>query len=146
MRKGYAQVATRVLGARIVEEEKQKEFIEQTSGANRPTTGDTIISSRQAVVIHKEVRNTMKKVSPGIHLSKAQPASPNMGSGQIESGKPSSSVIDLSGSSHTSAPLAIAGSDVSVASTSSNIGQEGNAFSRMSLGARVLCSTPRCLR
>ena len=95
MRKGYAQVATRVLGARIVEEEKQKEFTEQTSGANRPTIGDTTISSGQATVIREEVRNTMKKVFLGIHLSTAQPASPNMESGQIESGKPSSFVIDL---------------------------------------------------
>ena len=53
MRKGCAQVATSVLGARIVEEEeKQKGFIEQTSGANRPTIGNTTISFGEAAVIH----------------------------------------------------------------------------------------------
>ena len=58
------------------------------------------------------------------------------------SGKPNAQVIDLSGSTAHSAPLAIAGSDVSVASTLSKIGhgESNTSFARILLGSEAVTS------
>ena len=86
---------------------------EQSSGANRPTIGSTTISSSEAEIIKKEVRDIVQKAFPGINVNTDHPVSPNMRSGVSDTGKPSSGVIDLAGSMAHSAPLAIAGSEVS---------------------------------
>ena len=96
----------------------------QSSGANKPTIGDTTISLHQAKVIQEEVRSTMHKIFPGINLSTARPRSPVMEYGRNESGKPEALIINLAEYVQKSAPMAIAGSDISIASTSSNIGRE----------------------
>ena len=118
------------------------ESTELSSGANRPTIGSTTISSAQAEIIKKEVRNTIQKVFPGINLSTDRPVFPSMGSGANDIGKPDSEVIDLSGSTAHSAPLAIAGSDVSMASTLSKLGngESNTSFSRMMLGSGTVTS------
>ena len=138
MEKGYSQVARTVFGAKASDVNENVNYggsAKQTSGANKPTMGEATISSKEAEIIREEVRSTMRKVFPRINLSTAQRAFPVVESGRNETGKPEASVIDLLGSTQKSVPLAIAGSDVSVASTSSNLGQERNAsFSRMLLG------------
>ena len=62
--------------------------------------------------------------------------------GKNGSGKPNADVIDLAGSTTHSAPLAIAGSDVSVASTQSKIGhrESKTSFSQMMLGSGIVTS------
>ena len=82
--------------------------------------------------IRNEVNSTLHKVFPGIHLSTAQAGSPNVESIAKEPGNTFTSVIDLAESVSRSAPLAIAGSDVSIASTSN--GGKASAFSRLSGG------------
>ena len=115
---------------------------EQSSGANRPTIGSTTISSAEAEIIKKEVRDCVQQVFPGINLSTDHPVSPNMRIGKNESGKPNAEVIDLSGSTAHSAPLAIAGSDVFVASTLSNTGhgESNTSFSRIMSGSGAVTS------
>ena len=114
----------------------------QSSGANRHTIGSTTISSSEAEIIKKEVRDIVQKAFPGINVNTAHPVPPNRRSGVSDTGKPSSGVIDLAGSMAHSAPLAIAGSEVSVASTLSNSGQgESNtSFSRIMSGSGAVTS------
>ena len=57
-----------------------------------------------------------------------------------ESGNTSTSVIDLAGSLSRSVPLAIARSDVSIASTSN--GGKASAFSRLSGGTDAASAPP----
>ena len=105
----------------------------QSSGNSQSTIGNTSISTREAEIIRKEVRDAVKRVFPGINFVTKE---------QVESGTGNShtSVIDLtkdSGESlQTSAPLTIAGSDVSVASTvpSPKDGGKAAVFSRLSQG------------
>ena len=110
-------------------------------------------------MIREEVRETLQKVFPrgqilkGLNLEKNQAQSELLSVAQVESGTRNSpaSVIDLTtqsgGSLQKSAPLTIVGSDVSIASTSSNPKNGGNAtsFPRL-LHGRVLSPLPRCLR
>ena len=88
----------------------------QTSGTNRSTIGDTTIDTAEAAMIRKEVRSAIQQAFPGIAFS---------------TGQPIAEVIDLSGSAAHSAPLAIAGVDVFVASTRSNnrAGESKTSFS-----------------
>ena len=122
----------------------------QAGAASQHTIGSTTISSNEADVIRKEVRDTIAKVfpriqinprrNPGIKTSQSGPAITR----QTKSGVGNSSehVIDLyTGSSQQSAPLAIAGSEVSVASTSTNPnGANVNSFSKLSLGTGAVSS------
>ena len=104
--------------------------------------GSTTISTEQVEIIKKEVQDCVQQVFPGIKLSTDQPVSPNMRFGKNGSGKPNAEVIDLTGSTAHSAPLAIAGSDVSVASTQSKTGQGENttSFSQMVSGSGIVTS------
>ena len=78
-------------------------------------------------MIRKEVRSAIQQAFPGINFS---------------TGQPQAEIIDLTGSIAHSAPLAIAGSDVSVASTQSNNGPGENksSFSKMMSGAGTVAS------
>ena len=94
----------------------------QTSGTNRSTIGNTTISTAEAMMIRKEVRSAIQQAFPGINFS---------------AGQPTAEIVDLTGSATHSAPLAIAGSDVSVASTRSNngAGESKTSFSQLVSGA-----------
>ena len=107
-----------------------------TSGeASQPTIGSTTISSREEQWIRNEVRNTMGQTFPRIQIPEISTMRPTPAiAGQAFSGNERNltSTIDLrSDSLGPSVIQTIAGSDVSVASTSNN---EGNAtnFSRFS--------------
>ena len=65
-----------------------------------------------------------------------------MGSGTNDTGNQSSEVIDLSGSTTHFVPMAIAGSDVSVASTlsKSGNGESNTSFSKMMSGSGTVNS------
>ena len=45
----------------------------QYSGANRPTIGETTISTAEASMIRKEVRSAIQQAFPGINFSTSQP-------------------------------------------------------------------------
>ena len=94
---------------RAAEEEVESSIqeVSQNSDTNRFTIGDMTIATVEASMIRKEVRSAIQQAFPGIHFS---------------TGQPTAEVIDLTGSAAHFAPLAIAGSDVSVASTRSNNG------------------------
>ena len=57
MREGYAQVAKTIFGAQIHDPVRTEESTERTSGTIRPTIGSTTISTEQAEIIKKEVRD-----------------------------------------------------------------------------------------
>ena len=118
MREGYAQVAKTIFGAKIHDLEKTEER----------TIGSTTISTEEIEIIKREVRDVFQRVFPRINLNTDQPVSTNMGYGMNELEKPNAEVIDLAGSTAHSAPQAIAGSDVSIASTRSNTGQGETKF------------------
>ena len=88
------------------------------------------------------MRDCVQQVFPGIKLSADHPVSPNMRFEKNVSGKPNAEVIDLTGSTAHSARLAIAGSDVSVASTQSKIeqGENKTSFSQMMSGSGTVNS------
>ena len=121
------------MGAKVDEEQTTSHTTYQESGVSRPTIGETTISSKQAEIIRDEVRSTLRKVFPGIAQFGTHSASLNRGSESGHSGTTSAAVINLSGHSQRSVPEAIAGSEVSVASTQSNngTGENQNSFARM---------------
>ena len=94
----------------------------QSSGTNRSTIGHTYIPPAEGERIQNEVRATVRQMFPGIHMSTIH---------NSKFGKSGMSTVNQASSEETSEPLAIAGSEVSVASTSNN---GGNAveFSRLS--------------
>ena len=97
----------------------------QYSGTHRSTIGATTISTAEAATIRREVRGALQQAFPGISFSTGQPAEN----------------IDQTGSEAQSAPVAIAGSDVSIASTQpQNRGEEGK-FSRMMSDAGTVVPT-----
>ena len=105
----------------------------QYSGVTRPTIGETTISSKEAARIKDEVCSELRKMFLGIAQFETDSASLNRGA---ESGRPrtaAATTTDFSGQSRHSRPEAIAGSEVSVASTHPNNGAEEsqNSFSRM---------------
>ena len=66
-RKGYAQIAQGVFGAKIVEEEPT-DSTNPNSGANRPTIGSTTISTDDAETIREEARKTIARAFLGIQM------------------------------------------------------------------------------
>ena len=140
--KGMDKWPKRFFGAKIHDPARTEESTGRTSGTIRPTIGSTTISTKQAEIIKKEVRDCVQQVFLGIKLSTNHPVSPNMGFGKNGSRKPNAEVIDLTGSTAHSAPLAIAGSDVSVASTQSKIeqGENKTSFSQMMSGSGTVTS------
>ena len=95
---------------------------DQTSGTNRSTIGHTDIPSEERKRIHDEIAAVMRQNFPGIHLSTVHNSEPG------KSGASSAKNIE---SEQNSVPEAIAGSEVSIASTSNDGGNAGN-FSRLS--------------
>ena len=95
---------------------------DQSSGTNGSTIGHTYIPPAEGERIQNEVRATVHQMFPGIHMSTIH---------NSKFGKSGMSTVNQASSEETSEPLAIAGSEVSVASTSNN---GGNAveFSRLS--------------
>ena len=98
------------------------EFSDQSSGTNRSTIGNTFIPPEERMQIRNEVRAAVHQMFPGIHLSTVN---------NSESGKSDAYAVNMTDSGQNSAPMAIAGSEVSVASTSND---RGNAveFSQLS--------------
>ena len=98
------------------------ELSDQSSGTNRSTIGQTFIPPDERVKIHDEVAAVMRQIFPGIQLSTVHNSEP---------GKSGAFLANMTDSRQNSAPMAIAGSEVSVASTSND---RGNAleFSRLS--------------
>ena len=105
----------------------------QSGGTSQSTIGNTSILTRDAENIKKEVRDAVRQVFPGIKFGEK-------GQAEFSTGNSYASVIDLTRTSGeslpTSAPLTIAGSDVSVASTkpSPKDGGKAAAFSRLTQG------------
>ena len=95
---------------------------DQSSGTNMSTIGNTYIPPAEEQKIREEVRATMRQIFPGINMSTVHNSEP---------GKSGAQEINLTTPLQNSAPMAIAGSEISVASTSNN---GGNAveFSRLS--------------
>ena len=101
-----------------VEEAEDTATSSHVGGSNRATIGETTISTAEAATIRKEVQNAMRQAFPGIHFSTGQ-AQPE--------------VFNFPKSPAPSVPLAIAGSEVSLASTQSNdrTGENQNSLERM---------------
>ena len=108
---------------------------DQTSGTNRSTIGHTEIPSEERKRIHDEVTTVMRQNFPGIQLSTVHNSEPG------KSGAFSAKMTELK---QNSVPEAIAGSEVSVASTS-NHGGKAVDFSRLSQQAGA-DSNPQMLR
>ena len=89
------------------------EFSDQSSGTNRSTIGHTFIPPEERARIHDEVAAVMRQNFPGIHLSTVHNSEP---------GKSGAYAVNMTDSGQNSAPIAIAGSEVSVASTSNDRG------------------------
>ena len=96
---------------------------------------------REEEIIKREVRNAIQRVFPGINIGRRfQHELSFTKQADLDTGDSQTSVIVLTkrfgGSLQTSAPLTIAGSDVSVASIipSQNDGGKATAFSRLSQG------------
>ena len=101
------------------------EVNDQSSGTNRSTIGHTFIPSEERARIHDEVAAVMRQNFPGIHLSTIHNSEP---------GKSSAYAVNMTDSGQNSAPMAIAGSEVSVASTSND---RGNAMEFSHLSQQV---------
>ena len=114
------------------------------SEALQSTISDTTISAVEEAAIRAEVREIMQKKFAADHATLgSNPGAQNEEIMKSGAAIPSESVIDLvNGSTQSleiSQPLVIQGSPISIASTSSHPGNEGNspAFSRLSLGTDV---------
>ena len=92
------------------------------SGVTGPTIGETTISSTEADKIQDEVRSELRKMFPGIAQFEADSAPLNRGAESSLSGTAAVTAQNFSGESRHSRPEAIAGSEVSVASTQPNNG------------------------
>ena len=101
------------------------ESTDQFSGTNRSTIGNTYIPPEEEKKIRDDVRAVMHQRFPGIQFSTIH----NSGSG-----KSGAQSADMADSVQNSAPMAIAGSEVSVASTSEN---RGNAIEFSHLSQQV---------
>ena len=63
MKKGYSQVAKTMFGVQSSDVISARST-SQSNGANRPTIGETTISTKEVEIIQEEVRNTMQRVFP----------------------------------------------------------------------------------
>ena len=94
-------------------------------------------------MIRDEVHSALRNIFPGIAQIGTYSVSFNRGSETGHPGTTSATVIDLSGHSQRPEPEAIAGSEVSVASTQSNneTGENPNSFARMMRSTRAVNPT-----
>ena len=111
------------------------ELSDQSSGTNRSTIGHTFIPPAEREKIHDEVAAVMRQMFPGIQLSTVHTSGP---------GKSGAFLANMTDSRQNSAPMAIAGSEVSVASTSNDRGTRWN--SRDCRNRWVLIHSPGCSR
>ena len=114
------------------------EATSQFSGATRPTIGETTISSSEAAKIRDEVRSELRKMFPGIAQFEDDSVSLNRGAESNPTGTSAVTATMMDKQSRNTRPQAIAGSEVSMASTQPTNGVEENhnSFSRlMSTGA-----------
>ena len=96
MREGYAQLAKTVFGAEIHDPAKTEASTEWTSGASKPTIGETSISTQEANRIREEVRAVMREqFAEGRAALRANLELPNEASVHSDKAAPSESVIDL---------------------------------------------------
>ena len=108
------------------EQQRTGSMMSQSSEVSRPTIGTTTISTGEAERIQLEVRSELRKMFPGIAQFEAAAA------------------VESERREEPSRPQAIAGSEVSVASTRPNngSGENQNSFSRMmSSGAKSTAQT-----
>ena len=95
---------------------------DQSSGTNRSTIGNTYIPPAEEQRIREEVRTVMRQNFPGIQIGTVHNSGP---------GNSGASAVQMTDGGQNSGPTAIAGSEVSVASTS-NAGGNALEFSRLS--------------
>ena len=119
--------AERRAGVREDTEEEAESAIQkgsQSSGTNRSTIGNTFIPQEERARIRKEVQAVMHQTFPGIQLSTVH---------NSELGKSDVPSANVTNPGQNSVPMAIAGSEVSVASTQSNVGagENQNSLTRM---------------
>ena len=98
-------------GLQAAEEEEAESSIQkgsQLSGTSRSTIGNTFISPEERERIRDEVRAVIHQTFPGIQLSIVH---------NSELGKSSVQPVNMTNHGQNPAPMAIAGSEVSVAST-----------------------------
>ena len=120
MREGYAQLANTILGAKINDLVRTEESTGRTSGASKPTIGETSISTQEANRIREEVRAVMReKIAEGRAALRANLELHNEASVHSDKAAPSESIIDLVSLSATVSgtpiPRSIFGSPLSVA-------------------------------
>ena len=95
----------------------------ESSGVSGPTIGTTTIASSEAAEIRDAVRSELRKMFPGIARFETESVHLNRGA---EPGYSKSAVATVGSFSAQSRPEAIAGSEISVASTRSNNGPGEN--------------------
>ena len=109
-----------------VEEEAESSIQKgsQLSGTSRSTIGNTFISPEERARIRDEVRAVIHQTFPGTHLSTVHNSEP---------GKSGAQPVNMTDFGQNSAPMAIAGLEVSMVSTRSNagVGENQNSFARM---------------
>ena len=126
----------RLAGEPAAEEEEAESAIQkgsQLSGTSRSTIGNTFIPPKERARIREEVRAVIHQTFPGIQLSTVHNSEPRKSGVQP---------VNMTNLGQNSAPMAIARSEVSVASTRSNAraGENQNSFSRMMTSAGAVNS------
>ena len=105
----------------------------QLSGTSRSTIGNTFIPPEERARIREEVQAVIHQTFLGIRMSTVHNSEP---------GKSDVQTVNTTNPGQNSVPIAIAGSEVSVASTRSNVGtgKNQNSFSRMMTSAGAVNS------
>ena len=122
VKEGYSQVAKTIFGAKVADPAKTADSPASFSGANKPTIGETSISTQEAGRIRKDVHAVMhEQFAEGRAALRANLGLPNEESVNLDNAVPSESVIDLVSSSAIAAsgnpkPRSTFGSPVTVAS------------------------------
>ena len=100
MKEGYSQVAKTIFGAKAADPAKTAYSPESSSGANKPTIGETNISTQEGERIRREIHAVMREqFSEGRAALRANLGLPNEESVNLDKAVPSESVIDLVSSS-----------------------------------------------
>ena len=86
-RKEWEQMTRGAFGAKIEEKQIPTRSDDQSSGTERATIGNTTISTEQAEIIKKEVRETIAKTFPRIHMVSGSTVQPNPSQGTVKDWK-----------------------------------------------------------
>ena len=122
VKEGYSQMAKTIFGAKVADPAKTADSPAFFSGANKPTIGETSISTEEAGRIRKEVHTVMHEQFAECRAPlRANLGLPNEESVNLDKAVPSESLIDLVSSSAIAAsgipkPRSTFGSLVTVAS------------------------------